>query len=54
MDEAARSERMKLAKEVSGAHGLTAALVDELIDRVYVCPDKQIEIIWKAKDLRAE
>ncbi len=53
MDEAARNERMALAEEVAGAHSLTAELVDKLIDRVYIHPDKQIEIAWKIEDFCA-
>jgi len=36
MDEVSQNKRFALAKEVAGAHGLTAALVDKLIDRVYI------------------
>ncbi len=48
MNEAAQNERAALAKEVAGADGLTVALTEKLIDRVYVHPGGQIEIIWKA------
>jgi len=49
--ELARSGRNK---QVAGAHGPTAALVDKLIDRVYIHPDIQIEIAWKMEDFCAE
>ena len=37
-----------------GAGGLTAGLADTLIDRVYVYPNNQVEIIWKMKDFCME
>lgn len=39
----------ELAREVVGAGGLTAGLADTLIDRVYVYPNNQEEIVWKMK-----
>lgn len=50
MDEAAQSKRLELAREIAGADGLTAALVEKLIAQVKVYPDNQIEIDWKIKD----
>ena len=54
MDEKAKSARTELAREVVGAGGLTAGLADTLIDRVYVYPNNQVEIIWKMKDFCME
>jgi DNA invertase Pin-like site-specific DNA recombinase len=54
MDEKAKSARTELARETVGAGGLTAGLADTLIDRVYVYPNNQVEIIWKMKDKVAE
>ena len=54
MDEKAKSTRTKLAQEVVGAGGLTAGLADTLIDRVYVYPNNQVEIVWKMKDFCME
>ena len=53
-DEKVRSTRTKLAQEVVGASGLTAELVDVLIDRVYVYQGSQVEIVWKMKDFCIE
>ena len=50
MGEKAKSARTELAREVVGADGLTAGLADTLIDRVYVYPNNQVEIVWKMKD----
>ena len=54
MDEKAKSVRTELAREVVGAGGLTAGLADTLIDRVYVYPNNQVEIVWKMKDFCME
>lgn len=54
MDEKAKRARTELAREVAGASGLTADLVNALIDRVYVYPDNQVNIIWKMKDFCLE
>ena len=43
------SAKTELVREVVGASGLTAELADILIDRVYVYPGSQVEIIWKIK-----
>lgn len=50
MDEQTKSARTELAREAVGAGGLTAKLADTLIDRVYVYPGNQLEIVWKMKD----
>ncbi len=54
MDERAKSARMELAREITGASGLTAGLADTLIDRVYIYPGNQVEIVWKMKDFCME
>ncbi len=54
MDSEARSARKRLAQEVAGAGGLTQGLADTLIDRVYIYPGNQVEIIWKMKDFCRE
>lgn len=53
-DEKTKSARNKLAQEVMGAGGLTAGLVDALIERVYVHPNCQVEIVWKMKNFCME
>ena len=40
----------KIANEIVGASGLTAALADALIDKVYVHPGNHLEIVWKMND----
>ncbi len=54
MDEKAKSARTELAREVVRAGGLTAGLADTLIERVYVYPNNQVEIVWKMKDFCIE
>lgn len=54
MGDESKAARKKLAQEVTGAGGLTAALVDALIERVEVCPENQVRIIWKIKDFCME
>lgn len=54
MDEQTKSARTELAQEVTRAGGLTAKLADALIDRVYVYPGNQLEIVWKMKDFYME
>ena len=44
-------ERRQIVRELSVAEGLTQSLVDLLLDRVYVYPDKRIEINYKIKDI---
>lgn len=54
MDEKEKNARTELAQKVSEAGGLTAGLAKTLIDRVYVYPDNQVEIVWKMKDFYIE
>lgn len=54
MNEKRKSARTELAREVVGVGGLTAGLADTLIDRVYVYPNHQVEIVWKMKDFCME
>lgn len=54
MDEKTKSAREELAREAAGAGSLTAKLADALIDRVYVYPGNQLEIVWKMKDFCME
>ena len=54
MDEKTKSARTDLAREIIVASGLTAGLADALIDRVYVYPGNQVEIVWKMKDFCEE
>lgn len=54
MDEKAKSTRAKLAQEVTSASRLTAGLADALIDRVYVYPGNQVEIVWKINNFCME
>lgn len=54
MAETEKRARTELAQEVSEAGGLTAGLAEMLIDRVYVYPDNQVEIVWKMKDFCME
>ena len=49
-----KAARKKLAQEVTGASGLTASMVDALIERVEVYPENQVRIIWKLKDFCVE
>lgn len=49
-DKKTKRARTKLAREVVGTSSLTAGLVDMLIDRVYVSPEDQVEIVWRMKD----
>lgn len=54
MGEQTKSARAKLAQEVAGSNGLTAGLVDTLIDRVYVYPGNRVEVVWKMKNFCME
>ena len=54
MGDKSKAARKQLAQEVTGAGGLTAAMVDALIERVYVRPGNQIEVVWKMKDFYVE
>ena len=51
--QARKAERQSISKELSAADGLTAELVGLLIDKVYIFPDKRIEIAYKVKDFSA-
>ena len=51
--QARKAERQSISKELSATDGLTAELVGLLIDKVYVFPDKRIEIAYKVKDFSA-
>ncbi len=53
-DKKTKRARTELAREITGVSGLTAGLVDTLIDRVYVSPGNQVEIVWKMKDFCEE
>ncbi len=50
MDGETRAAKKKLAQDIRYAGGLTAELAETLIERIYVYPGKQIEIVWKMKD----
>lgn len=54
MDEKTKSARTKLAQEITSTSSLTAELANALIDRVYVHPGNQVEIVWKMKDFCVE
>ena len=44
-------QRNQIVRELSAADGLTQGLANLLIDKVYVYPDRQIEISYKVKDI---
>ena len=46
-----QSSRTEIAKALTDANGLTQELVNLLIEKVYVFPDKRIEIAYKIQDL---
>ena len=50
----ARTIQKQAAQEVASTDGLTARLVETLIDRIYVRPKNQVEIVWKIKDFCLE
>lgn len=50
-EQARQSSRTEIAKEITDAEGLTPELVSLLIEKVYVFPDKRIEIAYKVQDL---
>ena len=54
MDEKTKHARIELAREITETDSLTARLADILVDRVYVYPGNEIEIIWKMKDFCVE
>ena len=39
-----------IAENIAGSSGMTAVLADALIDKVYVYPGNQLEIVWKMKE----
>ena len=53
-NEESQRARMELAQKVTQASGLTAGLAEALIERVYVYPKNQLEIVWKVKDFCTE
>ena len=50
-EKARQSSRTEVAKAITNAEGLTLELVNLLIEKVYVFPDKRIEIAYKVQDL---
>lgn len=44
-------QRQNIIQEISTADGLNPAIADMLIEKVYVFPDKRIEIVYKIKDI---
>ena len=46
-----QSSRTEVAKAITNAEGLTPELVSLLIEKVYIFPDKRIEIAYKVHDL---
>lgn len=46
-----QSSRTEIAKAITDAEGLTPELVSLLIEKVYIFPDKRIEIAYKVTDL---
>ena len=54
MDADTKKASRKLAQEITDANGLTAALVDTLIERVYVYPGNRLDIEWKSNDFCRE
>lgn len=49
-DERSKNIRKQLAQEISGAGCLTTELAEALIERVYVYPENQVQIVWKIKE----
>ena len=52
--EKSKNARMELAQKVTQASGLTVDLAEALIDRIYVYPENQLEIVWKMNDFCSE
>ncbi len=50
-EQARQSSRAEVAKAITNAESLTPELVNLLIEKVYVFPDKRIEIAYKIKDV---
>ena len=46
-----QSSRTEIAKAITDAESLTPELVSLLIEKVYIFPDKRIEIAYKVNDL---
>ena len=46
-----QSSRAEVANAITDAEGLTPELVNLLIEKVYVFPDKRIEVAYKVQDL---
>ena len=49
-----QAEQKELAEDIFRADGLTAGLVERLIDKVYIYPENRVEIIWKVKNFYVE
>ena len=49
-EQARQSSRAEIAKAITNSDSLTPELVNLLIEKVYVFPDKRIEIAYKIKD----
>ena len=50
-EQARQSSRTEIAKAITDAESLTPELVNLLIEKIYVFPDKRIEIACKVQDL---
>ena len=50
MDSDKKNSLHQTAWEVSAETGLTKALAEKLIDKVYIYPDNRVEISWKIRD----
>lgn len=50
IDSKKRADMIRLAQDISKEHTLTQTLSEMLIDKVFVYPDKRIEISWKVRD----
>ena len=50
IDSKTKSQIIQIAKDVSKENILTQALADTLVDKVYISPEKNIEIVWKIQD----
>ena len=50
-EQARQSSRAEIAKAITNSDSLTPELVNLLIEKVYVFPDKRIEIAYKVQDL---
>ena len=46
-----RIQRQAIIQEITKADGLNASIADTLIEKVYVFPDRRIEIVYKIKDI---